>query len=132
MLPIKNDLFQVAGSWTQRQVFNVTMIEAAVKSNDIPTALGLVAELHARKPNNRTLQVLFKKLKESYISENQLKSKEKHVYNICHSSSLPLLFIFTILHFYMIFEMMMYKVECDLPPKFIVNLIWGQATLVAS
>ena len=77
MLPIKNNLFQVGGSWAQRQVFNVTMIEAAVKSNDIPTALGLVAELQARKPNNRTLQVLFKKLKESYISENQLKSQEK-------------------------------------------------------
>ena len=77
MLHIRNDLVRVGGSWAQRQIFNVTMIEADVKSNDISTALGLVAELQARKPNNRTLQVLFKKLTESYISENQLKSQEK-------------------------------------------------------
>jgi len=74
MLPIRNDLIQVGGSWAQRQIFNVTMIEAAVRSNDISTALGLVAELQARKPNNKTLRALFKKLKENYLSRTKLKS----------------------------------------------------------
>ena len=75
MLPIRHDLVKVGGSWAQRQIFNVTMIEAAVKSNDIPTALGLVAELLARKPRNKTLQVLFKKLKENY-EKNKLTVKK--------------------------------------------------------
>lgn len=64
MLPLRHDLVQVGGSWAQRQIFNVTMIEAAVRTKDIPTAIGLVAELQARKPYNRTLQLLFQKLKE--------------------------------------------------------------------
>ncbi len=66
MIPIRHDLVQVGGSWAQRQIFNATMIEAAVRSNDIRTALGLVAELRERKPKSRTLQQLFEKLREKY------------------------------------------------------------------
>lgn len=66
MLPLRHDLVRMGGSWAQRQIFNVTMIEAAVQTKDVPTALGLVAELRARKPCNRTLQLLFQRLKEEY------------------------------------------------------------------
>ena len=45
MLPLRYDFLRFGGSWTQRQVFNVTMIQAAVKANKVSLALALVAEL---------------------------------------------------------------------------------------
>lgn len=45
MLPLRYDFLCFGGSWTQRQVFNVTMIQAAVKADKLTLALSLVAEL---------------------------------------------------------------------------------------
>ena len=45
MLPLRYDFLHLGGSWTQRQVFNVTIIQAAVKANKLSLALALVAEL---------------------------------------------------------------------------------------
>ena len=45
MLPLRYDFLRFGGSWTQRQVFNITMIQAAVRANKISLALALVAEL---------------------------------------------------------------------------------------
>ena len=45
MLPLRYDFLQFGGSWTQRQVFNITMIQAAVRTNKLSLALALVAEL---------------------------------------------------------------------------------------
>ena len=45
MLPLRYDFLQFGGSWTQRQVFNITMIQAAVRANKLSLALALVAEL---------------------------------------------------------------------------------------
>ena len=76
MLPLRHDLHHVGGSWAQRQVFNVTMIEAAVRTKDLPVAIGLVAELQARKPYNRTLQLLLQKLKEEFKKQKKELKKE--------------------------------------------------------
>ncbi len=48
MLPLRYDLIQLGGSWAQRQVFNVTMIQAAIKANKPRLALSIVAELKVR------------------------------------------------------------------------------------
>ena len=45
MLPIRYDFHRFGGSWAQRQVFSVTLIQAAVKANKLPLALSLVTEL---------------------------------------------------------------------------------------
>ena len=45
MLPLKYDLVKLGGSWAQRQVFSVTLIHAAIRSNQLPLALALIAEL---------------------------------------------------------------------------------------
>ena len=45
MLSLRYDFWQFGGSWAQRQVFNVTLIHAAVKANQHSLALALVAEL---------------------------------------------------------------------------------------
>ena len=45
MLPLRYDFLRFGGSWAQRQVFSVTMIQAAVRANNIPVALALVTEL---------------------------------------------------------------------------------------
>ena len=45
MLPLRYDFLCFGGSWTQRQVFNITVIQAAVKANRLSLALALVAEL---------------------------------------------------------------------------------------
>ena len=44
-LPLRYDLVRFGGSWAQRQVFSVTIIEAAIRANHVTLALGLVAEL---------------------------------------------------------------------------------------
>ena len=45
MLPLRYNFHSFGGSWAQRQVFNVTMIQAAVKANKSSLALALVTEL---------------------------------------------------------------------------------------
>ena len=49
MLPLKYDLVKLGGSWAQRQVFSVTLIHAAIRSNQLPLALALIAELKVCK-----------------------------------------------------------------------------------
>ena len=48
MLPLRYDLARFGGSYAQRQVFSVTLIEAAIRDKQIPLALALVAELKVR------------------------------------------------------------------------------------
>ena len=56
LLPVRYDLGYLGGSWAQRQVFSITLIQAAINSKQLPLALALVAELkvgvcaHTRKP----------------------------------------------------------------------------------
>ena len=59
MLPLKNDIVKLGGSWAQRQVFSFTLIHAAIRSNQLPLALALIAELKAQKPNSVMLVKLF-------------------------------------------------------------------------
>ena len=48
LVPLRYNLQRLGGSWAQRQVFNLTMIQAAVNDRDIPMAMSLVAELKVR------------------------------------------------------------------------------------
>ena len=45
MLPLRYDFHNFGGSWAQRQVFSVTMIQAAVRANKLSLALSLLTEL---------------------------------------------------------------------------------------
>ena len=45
MLPLRYDFLSFGGSWAQRQVFNTTMIHAAINANKLQLALELVSEL---------------------------------------------------------------------------------------
>ncbi len=45
MIPLRYQFLSFGGSWAQRQVFNVTMIQAAIKANNLSVALGLAAEM---------------------------------------------------------------------------------------
>ena len=45
LLPLRYDLGWLGGSWAQRQVFSITLIQAAINSKQLPLALALVAEL---------------------------------------------------------------------------------------
>ena len=63
LLPMWHNLWHIGGSWAQRQVFNSTLIEAAIQADNLPVAIGLVAELSARKPRNQRLKDLLEKLK---------------------------------------------------------------------
>jgi hypothetical protein len=62
MLPLHHNLRTFGGSWAQRQILNCTMIEAAVRAGNTPVAMGLVAELSSRKPNNGRLKALLGQL----------------------------------------------------------------------
>ena len=44
-IPLQYDLISFGNSYAQRQIFSVTVIEAAVRAKQIPLALALVAEL---------------------------------------------------------------------------------------
>lgn len=76
MLPLRQNLRWIGGSWAQRQVFNSTMIEAAVKADKLSIAIGLVAELLARKPQNKRLETLLQKLQSSLDSSHQPPAKK--------------------------------------------------------
>ena len=48
MVPLRHEFIQFGGSWAQRQVFNFTIIQAAIKTNNLSLAIGLVAEMMVR------------------------------------------------------------------------------------
>jgi len=48
MLPLRYDFLAFGGSWAQRQVFSVTLIQAAIRANNTSLAMGLVAEMMVR------------------------------------------------------------------------------------
>lgn len=52
LLPLRCDLFRIGGSWSQCQVFYLTMIEAALRTGNTPAALELVTELQVRPQFN--------------------------------------------------------------------------------
>ena len=66
MLPLRYDLIQLGGSWAQRQVFNVTMIQAAIKANKPKLAISILAELKVRfcrcgpSPNNNVITLNYR------------------------------------------------------------------------
>ena len=62
MLPLRYNFRQFGGSWAQRQVFNLTLIQAAIKSENFSIAKGLIAELKAQKPRSKKLEELLKNL----------------------------------------------------------------------
>ena len=45
MVPLRYDFLNFGGSWAQRQVFNTTLIQAAINANKLQLALELVSEL---------------------------------------------------------------------------------------
>lgn len=45
LMPLRYDFQKMGGSWAQRQVMNLTMIQAAINNNDLLVAFQLVAEL---------------------------------------------------------------------------------------
>ena len=45
LVPLRYDIVHVGGSAAQRQVFFVTMIQAAIKSGQLKLALSLIAEM---------------------------------------------------------------------------------------
>ena len=55
MLPLRYDFHYFGGSWAQRQVFSVTMIQAAVKANNLSLTLALVTE---RRPFVHTMPII--------------------------------------------------------------------------
>lgn len=77
MLPLRHDLRSVGGSWAQRQIFNSTIIEAALRTQNIPVAMGLVAELLSRKPQNRRLRDLLLSLQERHRDSQTAPKKIK-------------------------------------------------------
>ncbi len=48
LLPLRCSLIHIGGSWSQCQVFHLTMIEAALRDGNTPVALKLVTELQVR------------------------------------------------------------------------------------
>ena len=64
MLPLRYNFRRFGGSWAQRQVFNLTLIQAAIKANKVSVAKGLIAELKAQKPCSRRLDKVLTKLSE--------------------------------------------------------------------
>ena len=98
MLPLRYDFWQFGGSWASGQVFNVTLIHAAIRADQHSLALALVAELkvvaatihfsislhpspspplpspplpQAQKPKNRQLSKLFEQLKTIFDRQQQ-------------------------------------------------------------
>ena len=45
LVPLRYDIVHVGGSAAQRQVFFLTMIQAAIKSGQLKLALSLIAEI---------------------------------------------------------------------------------------
>lgn len=62
LLPLRYDFTRLGGSWAQRQVFRLTLLQAAVRAGNFPLALALAAELRAVKPESRYLRRLVEQL----------------------------------------------------------------------
>ncbi len=58
MVPLRYEFLSFGGSWAQRQVFNVTMIQAAIKANKLSVALGLVAEMMVSDDKSNNLCII--------------------------------------------------------------------------
>ncbi|XP_011410522.1 PREDICTED: tetratricopeptide repeat protein 38-like [Amphimedon queenslandica] len=70
MLPLRYDFIKFGGSWAQRQVFELTIIMAAIKANDLSQALALIIELKSKKPNSKVLQRLYNKISSKVAAKN--------------------------------------------------------------
>ena len=64
LLPLRYDWIRIGGSWAQRQVLFVTVIEAAIQDKNHKLALQLISELKALKPKSRKLIILFEKVQQ--------------------------------------------------------------------
>jgi tetratricopeptide (TPR) repeat protein len=58
MLPIRYQVRRIGGSNAQRDLFNQTLIAAAINANRLPLARALLAERVSLKPNSRTARKL--------------------------------------------------------------------------
>jgi len=56
LLPLRFDFIRFGGSWAQRQVFVVTLIEASIKAGQPSITKGLLGELKAQKPKSRKIE----------------------------------------------------------------------------
>jgi len=45
LVPLRYDIVQLGGSWAQRQVFSITLIQAAIKAGKLKLAQSLITEL---------------------------------------------------------------------------------------
>jgi tetratricopeptide (TPR) repeat protein len=59
LLPVRNQIRRIGGSNAQRDLFNQTLIAAAIAANRLPLARALLAERVALKPNSRTARKLY-------------------------------------------------------------------------
>jgi tetratricopeptide (TPR) repeat protein len=59
MLPIRYQIRRIGGSNAQRDLFNQTLIAAAINANRLPLARALLAERVSLKPNSRTARKLY-------------------------------------------------------------------------
>ena len=59
MLPIRYQVRRIGGSNAQRDLFNQTLIAAAINANRLPLARALLAERVSLKPNSRTARKLY-------------------------------------------------------------------------
>jgi tetratricopeptide (TPR) repeat protein len=59
MLPIRYQVRRIGGSNAQRDLFNQTLIAAAISANRLPLARALLAERVSLKPNSRTARKLY-------------------------------------------------------------------------
>ena len=59
MLPVRSQIRRIGGSNAQRDLFNQTLIAAAMAAGKLPLARALLAERVALKPNSRTARALY-------------------------------------------------------------------------
>ncbi len=59
LLPIRYQIRRIGGSNAQRDLFNQTLIAAAINAGRLPLARALLAERVALKPNSRTARKLY-------------------------------------------------------------------------
>jgi hypothetical protein len=59
MLPIRYQIRRIGGSNAQRDLFNQTLIAAAINADRLPLARALLAERVSLKPNSRTARKLY-------------------------------------------------------------------------
>ena len=62
MLPLRYDFIRFGGSWAQRQVFIITLIQASFKAKKVGLTKGLIGELRGQKPMSRKIVRWLKEL----------------------------------------------------------------------